>query len=501
MLDKNDFKVIIVGGGVAGLALANMLEQYGWDYLILESHSAIAPQVGASIGMFPNGLRILDQLGLYAPIHAHFEGQTRCETFYTRRADGTIISQLNDVRTHLERSFGIAKNVPGWVDGTQHTIVGQGMSQLVVSGPENKVYWFLFERLPRPNYGKDIAPYSREDEAEFSTSTLTPLHEVVYEKWFYKRIITIGDSAHKPNPVGGQGANGAIESCAELINALVRMRDGRGGDLKGLTTEEVIQVSHEMQTARHERAELIVSSSHQRQALFAFEKPLQSRLILDWVSPVFGSESLLNRIASNYLGATIIKTLPVPYRERSIPFNDELQSAPVPNKASATGRRIMIGVMALALLVTSTAWRVDLDELQGLGPKNVTRSLDNVVAAPTPSTLNIEAFSTLSIIYPLTHNERPSGRAVPLEVAGSLTLKSTYSFAFGAWVNRTLLPSTNLTVSDIPLSNMGEDFDSLHKYDLMAGLAAVIASKMYSIWDLRRLGYIKTLEAIEVASV
>ncbi|KAG7142830.1 hypothetical protein HYQ45_000923 [Verticillium longisporum] len=421
------------------------------------------------------------------------------------------------------------------------------------------------------------------------------------------------------------------------------MRDGRGGDLKGLTTEEVIQVSHEMQTARHERAELIVSSSHQRQALFAFEKPLQSRLILDWVSPVFGSESLLNRIASNYLGATIIKTLPVPYRERSIPFNDELQSAPVPNKASATGRRIMIGVMALALLVTSTAWRVDLDELQGLGPKNVTRSLDNVVAAPTPSTLNIEAFSTLSIIYPLTQfisplliytvegyrignqatplampllfsaaigliginltaplhavliaicsNERPSGRAVPLEVAGSLvpaltlgyilpsilaiipllrakrvdllrfapflfsvltslftsglrrwqwhscsttkdrsrpdmdrytkrdlqTLKSTYSFAFGiqatahlvalgvtcyssgAWVNRTLLPSTNLTVSDIPLSNMGEDFDSLHKYDLMAGLAAVIASKMYSIWDLRRLGYIKTLEAIEVA--
>ncbi|EEY23119.1 FAD binding domain-containing protein [Verticillium alfalfae VaMs.102] len=664
MLDQKDFKVIIVGGGVAGLALANMLEQYGWDYLILESHSAIAPQVGASIGMFPNGLRILDQLGLYDPIHDHFEGQTRCETFYTRRADGTVISQLNDVRTHLERSFGIAKNVPGWVDGTQHTIVGQGISQLVVSGPENKVYWFLFERLSRPNYGKDITPYSREDEAEFvrlhytlpvtenitfgqiyeakSTSTLTPLHEVVYKKWFYKRIITIGDSAHKPNPVGGQGANGAIESCAELINAIVRMKDGRGGDLKGLTTEEVVQVSHEMQTARHERAELIVSSSHQRQALFAFEKPLQSRLIIDWISPVFGSEPLLNRIASNYLGATIIKTLPVPRRERSIPFNDELQSTPVPNKASATGRRIMIGFMALALLVTSTAWRVDLDEPQGLGPKNVTRPFDNVVAVPTPSALGIEAVSRLSIIYPWTQyvsplliytvegyrignqatplampllfsaaiglvginlaaplhailsaicsNERPSGRAVPLEVARSLvpaltlgyilpsilaiipllgvkrvdllrfapclfsvltslftsglrswqwhscsttkdrsrpdmdrytkrdlqTLKSTYSFAFGiqatahlitlgvtcysssALVNRTLLRSTNLFIPDNSWPNIGDDFDLLHKYDLMAGLAAVFASKIYSIWDLRRLGYIKTLEAIQV---
>ncbi|KAI8192314.1 hypothetical protein K4K53_009155 [Colletotrichum sp. SAR 10_77] len=58
-------KIIIVGGSVAGLSLANMLEKFDIDYTILEAYSQIAPQVGASIGLLPNGLRILDQLGCY----------------------------------------------------------------------------------------------------------------------------------------------------------------------------------------------------------------------------------------------------------------------------------------------------------------------------------------------------------------------------------------------------------------------------------------------------
>lgn len=48
---------------MTGLSLANMLEKHGIDYVLLEAYWEIAPQVGASIGMAPNGLRILDQLG------------------------------------------------------------------------------------------------------------------------------------------------------------------------------------------------------------------------------------------------------------------------------------------------------------------------------------------------------------------------------------------------------------------------------------------------------
>ena len=68
---EKDFKVIIVGGGIAGLTLANSLERAGIDYVLLERRGDIAPQVGASIGFLPNGCRILDQLGVYDEISSH----------------------------------------------------------------------------------------------------------------------------------------------------------------------------------------------------------------------------------------------------------------------------------------------------------------------------------------------------------------------------------------------------------------------------------------------
>ena len=60
---SRSFKVIIAGGSIAGLSLALMLEKNGIDFVVLEGYPDIAPQVGASIGVLANGLRILDQLG------------------------------------------------------------------------------------------------------------------------------------------------------------------------------------------------------------------------------------------------------------------------------------------------------------------------------------------------------------------------------------------------------------------------------------------------------
>ncbi|CCF35952.1 hypothetical protein CH063_07629 [Colletotrichum higginsianum] len=61
-------QVIIVGGGITGLTLALMLQNLGVDYLLLEAYGTVTPNVGASIGLFPNGLRVLDQLGCYEDI-------------------------------------------------------------------------------------------------------------------------------------------------------------------------------------------------------------------------------------------------------------------------------------------------------------------------------------------------------------------------------------------------------------------------------------------------
>jgi 2-polyprenyl-6-methoxyphenol hydroxylase-like FAD-dependent oxidoreductase len=61
-METKPFKVIIVGGSISGLSLALMLEKNGIDFVVLEGYKSIAPQVGASIGVLANGLRILDQL-------------------------------------------------------------------------------------------------------------------------------------------------------------------------------------------------------------------------------------------------------------------------------------------------------------------------------------------------------------------------------------------------------------------------------------------------------
>ena len=116
-------------------------------------------------------------------------------------------------------SYGIAQHVENWPGGEQCFTAGRRKSFLVVSGPGGRVYWFLFVKLPVVKYGKQIPKYSKEDEARFVkehenlnikenltfgqlcakrlTSTLTPLHEIVYKKWFFGRIFLIGDSVHK----------------------------------------------------------------------------------------------------------------------------------------------------------------------------------------------------------------------------------------------------------------------------------------------------------------
>ncbi|KAL5358191.1 hypothetical protein BJX96DRAFT_163591 [Aspergillus floccosus] len=65
---EEKFRVIIVGGSIAGLTLAHCLHRLGIDYIVLERRDEISPQEGASVGIMPNGGRILEQLGLYDQI-------------------------------------------------------------------------------------------------------------------------------------------------------------------------------------------------------------------------------------------------------------------------------------------------------------------------------------------------------------------------------------------------------------------------------------------------
>lgn len=102
MLPNQPFTVVIVGSSVAGLSLANMLQANGIDFVILEAHPTVAPQVGASIGLLPHGNLILDQLELYDKV---VNVAPPVKTFNFRDTNGSILGQHHDMDDRLiERS-------------------------------------------------------------------------------------------------------------------------------------------------------------------------------------------------------------------------------------------------------------------------------------------------------------------------------------------------------------------------------------------------------------
>jgi salicylate hydroxylase len=67
MKTEVDYQVIIIGGGIGGLALASICRKVGLTYRVLERASSVKP-AGAAISLAPNALKVLDQIGLYTEI-------------------------------------------------------------------------------------------------------------------------------------------------------------------------------------------------------------------------------------------------------------------------------------------------------------------------------------------------------------------------------------------------------------------------------------------------
>ncbi|KAF9892640.1 hypothetical protein FE257_001042 [Aspergillus nanangensis] len=93
------FKVLIAGGSLVGLTLALALEHAGIEYELFEKGD-FAPQLGASIGLHPHSLRILEQLGVWKDIEKeivplrhrlHFDGDGRCFE------DSTVLKHIQEI--------------------------------------------------------------------------------------------------------------------------------------------------------------------------------------------------------------------------------------------------------------------------------------------------------------------------------------------------------------------------------------------------------------------
>lgn len=63
-MTSNQFRVIIIGGGPNGLTAAHSLHLAGIDFLVLERANVVAKDVGASIVLAPQNLRVMHQFGI-----------------------------------------------------------------------------------------------------------------------------------------------------------------------------------------------------------------------------------------------------------------------------------------------------------------------------------------------------------------------------------------------------------------------------------------------------
>lgn len=84
-----------------------------------------------------------------------------------------------------------------------------------------------------------------------------------------------------------------------------------------------------MQATRHVRAERIVSVSHLQQSLAAYETPLMSKLIWQFLVPLKGNEGSLSLFGLSLVRSAKLDKLPVKKRPRAVLYQDELPAAPL----------------------------------------------------------------------------------------------------------------------------------------------------------------------------
>ncbi|KAJ8109014.1 hypothetical protein OPT61_g7762 [Boeremia exigua] len=440
-------KVLIAGGSIAGLTLANILEKLGIDFLVLEKYGKIAPDVGASIGIFPNGFRILDQIGCHDAIEAliadvgtfntsrvrNEQGQVFTKTENANRrfieelgydtifVDRQMIIQVlydnlrdkskvltskgvakieqspgevrvvtedgsifhgdilvgadgihSDVRREMWRIadelspgyfpsdkshvptkycciFGISNPTDKFPKNSAEQRQGRDHSYLITTGPNERVYWFLFEKLPETTYGlhKNITRYTNEQKdalaakyasdlvtenltfgelyANSYVSTLQSLPEVVFAKWHYNRIMTIGDAAHKFNPLSGQGGNSAIEDAAVLADQLYS-RLTQPGRITALTDAEVDAALTQVEHLRIDRCTKLMKASHDQQTIQAKET-FRSKFFAEHIMPWLPADTGLKLIYNGIRGAAYVRSLPKPQRPHSFLWDDDKEAA------------------------------------------------------------------------------------------------------------------------------------------------------------------------------
>ncbi|KXH34541.1 hypothetical protein CSIM01_00452 [Colletotrichum simmondsii] len=337
MAQHKPFKVVIVGGSIAGLSLANMLQVNKIDFVVLEGHPDIAPQVGASIGLLPHGNRILDQLGVFDRLMAL---STPVNTFTFRNDSGHPIAACRDVNHSFCQSnvtevacdyqciFGISKSCPGVSPGDMNSVFREKASYLVIGGSNGRTYWFRFQKFHKRLYGSEVPRYTEREVEEavatFSNEYILPgvqMSELIR----HKVSVSMTPLVEHFHPIGGHGGNAAIETAACLTNLLVE--NLKASSTGRLTTYQLDDIFSRVQATRHQRSIDIMKYSHNQQLTEALDSGF-GRFTAFYLLPLIDKEDVTFNFSCQIPASEKLNMLPVRREERLVPFKDDLLREP-----------------------------------------------------------------------------------------------------------------------------------------------------------------------------
>lgn len=69
---NKETKIVIVGGGIAGITTALCLEHFGFKNYEIYEQAAEFKEVGAAISLWPNALRVYQEIGMYDSLSLHW---------------------------------------------------------------------------------------------------------------------------------------------------------------------------------------------------------------------------------------------------------------------------------------------------------------------------------------------------------------------------------------------------------------------------------------------
>lgn len=241
--------------------------------------------------------------------------------------------------------YGISGPVAGLPSHHFDVTYIKGLTPIVITGKDDRVYWFLIARMPEVYREGNIPKFTQKQAVDFAeenldvpvapgacvtfgdlwvkreTCSLLALEEAYFSHWTWSRFVCLGDSVHKMTPNMGSGGNAAIESAASLANVLHEL--ATRGPSEYSKTESIHQSLLKYQQERGVRASSTVKMSNYVTRLHAV-RGLVERIAAYYLMPYAG-DLLVDMASLSWIGAARLDYIEVPPRSLTgtMPFNPE----------------------------------------------------------------------------------------------------------------------------------------------------------------------------------